>query len=113
LGGKVESYSDDSVSVTLENESYEVLIPNPTYLQCLVKIARSVQGAEVELSKTLIDYSKMENKGTLLSLTQISEIILVGDDINIWAQVNGKDILTAHVIIGFGCEADRTFNLKQ
>lgn len=102
LRGVIETLEESRMVVKIGEELYEVDLPSRVYLRCMTETLTGSQGT-VPSSQVFLDFRQTQDKGTLLSSSEIGELISVGDDVTVQVDVNENDKMTADMIVGYGC----------
>ena len=102
LRGVIETLEESRMVVKIGEELYEVDLPSRVYLKCMPETFTGSEGT-VPASQIFLDFRQSEDKGTLISSSEIGELISVGDDVTVQVDVDENDKMTADMIVGYGC----------
>ena len=102
LRGVIETLEESRMVVKIDEELYGVDLPSQVYLRCMTETLTGSQGT-VPTSQVFLDFRQSEDKGTLISSSEIGELISVDDDVTVQVDVDENDNMTADMIVGYGC----------
>ncbi len=108
--GMVGEWLDGKVMVVVGEKEYEVIVPNQVYLKCIPEIWTDKNGVTVKAKEVFIDFKKA-SKGVLTGFEEVKLLIPNNSDILIQVKVEGEKIMTAEMIVGYGCEEKRELKI--
>lgn len=103
LRGVVESWKDDALRVKINEDVKEIRFPVAVKLYCAPSSYVDKDGNPVPATTVGLDFSKSGDIGTLTATTNISKKIPKGGDVTVLANVGDGDLMTAYLVVGYGC----------
>lgn len=103
LRGVVESWSDDTLRIKVNDTVKEIRFPVAVKLYCAPSSFPDKNGNRIPATTVGLDFSKSGDIGTLTATATISRKIPKGGDITVLATVGDGDIMTAYLVVGYGC----------
>lgn len=103
LRGVVEFWSPDTLRVKVNDAIKEIRFPVAVKLYCAPSSFLDKDGNPVPATTVGLDFSKSGDIGELTTIMNISRKIPKGGDITVLANVGDKDIMTANLVVGYGC----------
>lgn len=103
LRGVVESWSSDTLRIKINDTVKEIRFPVAVKLYCAPSSYVDKDGNPVPATTVGLDFSKSGDIGTLTATTNISKKIPKGGDVTVLANVGDGDLMTAYLVVGYGC----------
>lgn len=104
IRGVVGDWQNNMVSVEATGKTFEISVPQQTYIRCMPETIVDSEGKTVETKQIYLDFRNAQSKGTLVQEETIREKISVGDDLTLIVNVDSNENMTADFFVGYGCE---------
>lgn len=104
MRGAVDSWKNSAVRIKIGEEVRDVQLPVAVRLYCTPPFFLDKEGKKVPAEGVALDFSKFPEAGVLFSSDSLSKKIPKGKDITVLANVGDKEVMTAYLVVGYGCK---------
>lgn len=104
LRGTVNAWKTDAVRIRIGEEVKDVQMPVAVRLYCTPAYFSDKDGKKVSAEGVALDFSKFPDAGVLFSTDTLPRKIPKGKDITVLANVGDGDVMTAYLVVGYGCK---------
>ena len=104
IRGTVDLWKNGAVRIKIGEEVKDVQLPVAVRLYCTPLFFLDKEGNNVPAEGVAIDFSKFPDAGVLFSTDTLPRKILKGKDVTVLANVGEGDVMTAYLVVGYGCK---------
>lgn len=105
MRGTVDLWKNSVVRIKISEEVKDVQLPVAVRLYCTPPFFFDKEGKKVPAESVALDFSKFPDAGVLFSTDTLSGKIPKGKDVTVLANVGDGDVMTAYLVVGYGCQA--------
>lgn len=104
LRGTVDSWKNGAVRIKIGEEARDVQMPVVVRLYCTPPYFLDKDSNRVPAADVALDFSKFPEAGVPFSSDTLPRKISKGKDITVLASVGDEDVMTAYLVVGYGCK---------
>ncbi len=104
IRGTVDSWQNGAVRIKIGEEVKDVQLPVAVRLYCPPPFFLDKEGKKVPAEGVALDFSKFPEAGVLFSADSLPKKIRKGQDVTVLANVGDSDVMTAYLVVGYGCQ---------
>lgn len=101
--GVITSWENEVLKVKVTDQTLSIKVPKEVMVRCMSETIKDASGKELKTSEIYLDFTQTQVKGNLIQSSLIPSEISVGEDATVQAKLEGKQDLTAELIVGYGC----------